>query len=93
MQASGQKQDDMQKPLFENKNAMAICTRNSKKAMKIGPQEKRFCFSRGPIFMHNFLRLFCNSPFLFGSFLGEFLFIQSAFPDSDKAIPLRKAAF
>ena len=56
MQASGQKQDDMQKPLFENKNAMAICTRNSKKAMKIGPQEKRFCFSRGPIFMHNFFK-------------------------------------
>lgn len=79
MQASGQKQDDMQKPLFENKNAMAICTRNSKKAMKIGPQEKRVCFSRGPIFMHNFFKAILQQPLFIWLIFGGISFHTKRF--------------
>ena len=42
--AKGKRKSDL------HENARAICTRNSKQVMKIGPREKRFCFSRGPIF-------------------------------------------
>ena len=44
-----------EKGLLQNQNARGICTRNEKRAMKIGPREKRFCFSRGPIFVYAFL--------------------------------------
>ena len=48
-----------------HENARAICTRNSKQVMKIGPREKRFCFSRGPIFCMIFCKDILQQPLVF----------------------------
>ena len=53
--AKGKRKSDL------HENARAICTRNSKQVMKIGPREKRFCFSRGPIFCMIFCKAICSS--------------------------------
>ena len=65
-----------------HENARAICTRNSKQVMKIGPREKRFCFSRGPIFCMIFCKAICNSLlFLFhANSYGLMVFVSHGFP-------------
>ena len=70
------------KGLLQNENARANRTRNSKRAIKIGPREKRFCFSRGPIFCMIFCKAICNSLlFLFhANSYGLMVFVSHGFP-------------
>ena len=64
------------KGLLQNENARANRTRNSKRAIKIVPREKRFCFSPGPIFVHISCKAIMQQPLyvLFSRRTRSFLF-------------------
>ena len=72
-----------QKGLLQKENARAICTRNSKQVMKIGPRERRFTAFLGDRFLCIiFCKDICNSLlFLFhANSYGLMVFVSHGFP-------------